>query len=248
MSNNVYFCILYKGERCVTPNNYYGICVLLPQCPAIVNYYGQNPNHPTVINFLFTAQRNCGTRSIQQNPLVCCLDSGYYNRPQPKPQPQTQFQPQPQPVYRPQPTAQPIYRPLPQPTSQPVYRPSPQATAQPIYQPVPQTTTTPPIYRPEPQPTNAPFQTTAQPAFRPEPQPQTVPQTTQPIQPRPETPPNPTLNEKSCKDPNGVDGKCDLFCFGSSLLIFKEKFQNSSTMFFSFLFLLFFMRKVCVKA
>lgn len=213
----MYLCILYTGERCITPNNYYGICVLLPQCPAIVNYYGQSPNHPTVINFLLTAQRNCGTRSIQQNPLVCCLDSTYYNRPQPKPQPQ----PQPQPVYRPQPTVQPIYRPVPQPTTQPIYRPVPQPTAQPVYRPAPQPTsqpiyrpqlqpTTQPIYRPQPQPppTILP-QTTPQPVFRPDPQTQIVPQTTpQPIQPKPETP---TLNGSSCKDPNGIDGKHDGF-------------------------------------
>lgn len=207
------FRILYKGERCITPNNYYGICVLLPQCPAIVNYYGQNPNHPTVINFLLTAQRNCGTRSIQQNPLVCCLDSGYYNRPQPKPQPQ----PQPQPVYRPQPTTQPIYRPVPQPTSQPVYRPVPQPTSQPIYRPVPQTTIPSPIYRPEPQPIIPP-QTTPQPVFRPEPQ-TTTPQ---PIQPKPEVSTTPTLNEKSCKDPNGAEGKYNLLSFESLQLIFIE--------------------------
>lgn len=207
------FRVLYKGERCITPNNYYGICVLLPQCPAIVNYYGQNPNHPTVINFLLTAQRNCGTRSIQQNPLVCCLDSGYYNRPQPKPQPQ----PQPQPVYRPQPTTQPIYRPVPQPTSQPVYRPVPQPTSQPIYRPVPQTTIPSPIYRPEPQPIIPP-QTTPQPVFRPEPQ-TTTPQ---PIQPKPEVSTTPTLNEKSCKDPNGAEGKYNLLSFESLQLIFIE--------------------------
>lgn len=218
------FRILYKGERCITPNNYYGICVLLPQCPAIVNYYGQNPNHPTVINFLLTAQRNCGTRSIQQNPLVCCLDSGYYNRPQPKPQPQPQpqpvYRPQPttQPIYRPvpQPTTQPIYRPVPQPTSQPVYRPVPQPTSQPIYRPVPQTTIPSPIYRPEPQPIIPP-QTTPQPVFRPEPQ-TTTPQ---PIQPKPEVPTTPTLNEKSCKDPNGAEGKYNLLSFESLQLIFN---------------------------
>lgn len=115
--------VFYSGERCYTPNNYYGTCVLLPQCPSLVNYYGQSPNHPTVINFLLIAQRNCGTRSIQQNPLVCCIDPVYY-RPQP--------QPQPQPIYRPvlqTTTSQPIYRPVPETTAQPV---------QPVEQPPPE--------------------------------------------------------------------------------------------------------------
>lgn len=143
-------CLFYSGERCYTPNNYYGRCVLLPQCPSLVNYYGQNPNHPTIINFLLTAQRNCGTRRIQQNPLVCCLDSTYY-RPQtttivqPQPVYRPQPQPQPQPVYRPQPQPQPIPQPtlvepsppeVPQTTPQPIIRPNPPTT--------PSTTETPP--------------------------------------------------------------------------------------------------------
>ncbi|XP_031626165.1 venom serine protease Bi-VSP-like isoform X2 [Contarinia nasturtii] len=88
-----------QGEQCFTPNNSYGICVVLPQCPSIVNYYGQNQGNPQVINYLLASQRNCGTRSIRRNPLVCCGDP-VINRPQePQPQPST---PQPQ-TFNPQP-------------------------------------------------------------------------------------------------------------------------------------------------
>lgn len=142
--------MFYIGESCYTPNNYYGICVVLSQCPSLVNYYGLSPNHPTVINFLVMSQRNCGTRSIQRNPLVCCLDPVYY---------------------RPQPT----YQPTDQTTEQPVY----QSTTEQITQTVPQTT-------------SQPVQTT-----------QSTPETK--IQP---TTAKPTLNEKSCQDPNGVNGVC----------------------------------------
>lgn len=99
--------------------------MLLPQCPSLVNYYGSSPNHPTVINFLLAAQRNCGTRRIQQNPLVCCIDP-YYG-----PQQYT--------------TVQPTYQPIVQSTQPPIYQPTTRATVQPFTAPVtpPVTETTP---------------------------------------------------------------------------------------------------------
>lgn len=81
--------IFRLGERCYTPNNSYGLCVVLPQCPSLVNFYGQNQNNPQAIQYLLISQRNCGTRSIRRNPLVCCSDP-YINHPQPFPRPQPQ--------------------------------------------------------------------------------------------------------------------------------------------------------------
>lgn len=83
------------------------MCVVLPQCPSLVNFFGQNQGNPQVINYLFTAQRNCGTRSIGRNPLVCCGNPVFNRVPQPQPQPRPQPQPQPQPQPRPQPQPQP---------------------------------------------------------------------------------------------------------------------------------------------
>lgn len=60
------------GEQCYTPSNTYGVCVVLPQCPNLVQWYGANSGNQQVINYLIGAQRNCGTRSIRRNPLVCC--------------------------------------------------------------------------------------------------------------------------------------------------------------------------------
>lgn len=81
-----------------------------------MNYYGQSPNHPEVINFLLISQQKCGTRSVNKEPLVCCTDPVYY-RPQPplirgpiSQIPQPTAQPQPRPQFQPQqqtPTEQP---------------------------------------------------------------------------------------------------------------------------------------------
>lgn len=62
-----------------------------------MNFYGQNQGNRQVINYLLAAQRNCGTRSVRQNPLVCCNDP-VINRPQPP-----TFNPEPQPQPKPQP-------------------------------------------------------------------------------------------------------------------------------------------------
>lgn len=80
------------GERCYTPDNSFGICVVLPQCPSLVNFYGQYQDDPRAINYLLIAQRNCGTRSIRRNPLVCCNDP-IINRPPSRPDPFTEQQP-----------------------------------------------------------------------------------------------------------------------------------------------------------
>lgn len=45
---------------------------MLPQCPSLVNFYAQNQRNPQAINYLLQAQRNCGTRRIRENPIVCC--------------------------------------------------------------------------------------------------------------------------------------------------------------------------------
>lgn len=81
--------LYFSGEPCYTPNNAIGVCVVLPQCPSLVNFYGQYQNDPRIINYLFVAQRNCGTRSVRRNPIVCCNDP-IINRPQPLPQPFTE--------------------------------------------------------------------------------------------------------------------------------------------------------------
>lgn len=49
-----------------------------------MNFYGQYQNDPRAINYLLMAQRNCGTRSIRRNPLVCCNDP-IINRPVQRP-------------------------------------------------------------------------------------------------------------------------------------------------------------------
>ncbi|KAG4065841.1 hypothetical protein HA402_012519 [Bradysia odoriphaga] len=66
-----------QGEQCYTPNNQRGVCVLLPQCPYLIQIYGNNPRNNQVINFLIGSQRNCGNRAIQRNPIVCCSQPVY---------------------------------------------------------------------------------------------------------------------------------------------------------------------------
>jgi len=61
-----------QGEQCYTPNNQRGTCVLLPQCPYLIQIYGNNPRSNQVINFLVGSQRNCGNRAVARNPIVCC--------------------------------------------------------------------------------------------------------------------------------------------------------------------------------
>lgn len=119
---------------------------------------------------MLIAQRNCGTRTIQQNPLVCCLDPVYYRPPVYPPQPTQPTQ-----------TTQPIYRPVTQPTKQTIYRPDPPTTPQPTPRPTPKTTFQPTV---EPPPEIPPTNTNTN------------------------TDSNPTLNKKSCQDPNGIDGVC----------------------------------------
>lgn len=68
------FQLIFAGERCYTPDNQYGVCVVLPQCPSLVQWYGQYKSNPQVINYLVVSQRNCGTRSVNRNPLVSSID------------------------------------------------------------------------------------------------------------------------------------------------------------------------------
>lgn len=97
------------GEQCYSPSGSYGTCVVLPQCPSLIKYYGQNQGNRQVINYLLAAQRNCGTRRIGDNPIVCC-DNPVINRPVPTQNPyHTQLQPattqnsyQPQPEFPPE--------------------------------------------------------------------------------------------------------------------------------------------------
>lgn len=51
-----------------------------------MNFYGKFQNDPRAINYLLIAQRNCGTRSIRRNPMVCCNDP-IINQPSPQPDP-----------------------------------------------------------------------------------------------------------------------------------------------------------------
>lgn len=76
---------------------------MLPQCPNLVQWYGANQGNQQVISYLISAQRNCGTRSIRRNPLVCCDRPTSTNvRPQTE-APFTQGPPDEQPTTRPPP-------------------------------------------------------------------------------------------------------------------------------------------------
>lgn len=46
-----------------------------------MQWYGSQPNNPQVINYLIGSQRNCGTRSVARNPLVCCSNPVSYQLP-----------------------------------------------------------------------------------------------------------------------------------------------------------------------
>lgn len=132
----IYF--LETGDRCYSPSGSYGICVVLPQCPSLIYYYGQSQGNRQVINYLLATQRNCGNRRIGNNPIVCC-DNPVINPTQSPYQPQ----PQPQPV-----TTQSPYQPQPEfPPEEPV--PQPPVTQRPTQPPTtrwttPQTTTVAP--------------------------------------------------------------------------------------------------------
>lgn len=88
-----------------------------------MQWYGANPGNQQVINYLITAQRNCGTRSIRRNPLVCC-DRPTTNT-QATPNPITQapdgsepWRPPPTQPQTPPPTPLPTPPPTPPPTQQ----------------------------------------------------------------------------------------------------------------------------------
>lgn len=131
----------FSGEPCYTPNDSIGICVVLQQCPSLVNFYGQFQNDPRIINYLLISQRNCGTRSVRRNPLVCCNDP-IINKPSQLPLPQPQPQPIPPPI-----TNEPNENPFPPtpsptiPTTQPTtLRTTTQIVRQTPFPTIPQTT------------------------------------------------------------------------------------------------------------
>lgn len=108
----------------------------------MINFYGQYQNDPRVINYLLISQRNCGTRSIRRNPLVCCSDPSF-NRPQqqfPSPQPQ----PIPSPITE-EPTENPVApthssTSSPPPTQPTTHRSTTQISRQTQFPTIPQTT------------------------------------------------------------------------------------------------------------
>lgn len=66
-----------QGNFCYTPSNQGGTCVFLQQCPYLVQIYGYAPRDQQVINYLVGSQRNCGNRSVNRNPIVCCFEPVY---------------------------------------------------------------------------------------------------------------------------------------------------------------------------
>lgn len=59
----------------------------MPQCPKLVQWYGQNAGNQQVISYLVGSQRSCGTRSVGRNPLVCCDAPVSYQVPNQQTQP-----------------------------------------------------------------------------------------------------------------------------------------------------------------
>ncbi|XP_030380378.1 uncharacterized protein LOC115628430 [Scaptodrosophila lebanonensis] len=58
-------------QNCVTPENYYGNCVGLSYCPQVANIF-EVANRQVAERYVLALQRNCGTRSVNGDPLVCC--------------------------------------------------------------------------------------------------------------------------------------------------------------------------------
>ncbi|XP_049312834.1 venom serine protease Bi-VSP isoform X2 [Bactrocera dorsalis] len=167
--------------NCVTPENYYGYCVLLQYCPQIANVFNIR-NRNQAERYVIASQRSCGTRNVNGDPVVCC------SRPvNPAPQPQPRPQPLPQP--RPQP------QPLPQP--EPQIRPQP-STESPTNPFLPQTTSSPNIIQPRPPPNQGQlFTSTERPTTAP-----TLSPTTAPVEI------GERLTGDSCVDPKLRRGVC----------------------------------------
>ncbi|XP_037959456.1 uncharacterized protein LOC119688867, partial [Teleopsis dalmanni] len=114
--------------NCVTPDNYYGYCVLLSYCPQIANIF-QTTNRRVAEQYIIGLQRSCGTRNVNGDPVVCCT------RPQQQQQQQQQnIRTTPNPVTQPTNPFFPTGRPI---TQAPI-------TQAPITQPPTTTTTTTP--------------------------------------------------------------------------------------------------------
>uniref|UniRef100_A0A0K8WBX2 CLIP domain-containing serine protease n=1 Tax=Bactrocera latifrons TaxID=174628 RepID=A0A0K8WBX2_BACLA len=167
--------------NCVTPENYYGYCVLLQYCPQIANVFNIR-NRNQAERYIIASQRSCGTRNVNGDPVVCCsrpVNPAPQPQPQPRPQPQPQIRPQPLPQPRPQPQPQPLPQPRPQP--QPLPQPEPQIRPQPSTESptnpfLPQTTSSPNIIQPRPPPNQGQhFTSTARPTTAPILSPTTAP-------------------------------------------------------------------------
>lgn len=121
-----FFYFFETGEQCYSPSGSYGICVVLPQCPSLIYYYGQSRGNRQVINYLLAAQRNCATRRIGNNPIVCC-DNPVIDRTVTI---QNPYQPQPATTQSPYQPQQPEFPPE-EPFSQLPTQPPTQRTTQP---------------------------------------------------------------------------------------------------------------------
>lgn len=63
------------SNTCYTPDGNIGLCVILPNCPALVDLYGANRGSYQITQYIIASQRNCGTRRIGREPVVCCREA-----------------------------------------------------------------------------------------------------------------------------------------------------------------------------
>lgn len=68
----MYFFKYFIGERCNQPNNNPGACQALSKCQPLFEFYNANRGNSEAINTLVQSQKNCGSRSINREPIVCC--------------------------------------------------------------------------------------------------------------------------------------------------------------------------------
>lgn len=62
----------FLGSRCGTPDGYVGACVILPNCPSLLQLYANNGGSREVVVYLKQSQRSCGNRVIRREPVICC--------------------------------------------------------------------------------------------------------------------------------------------------------------------------------
>lgn len=91
------------------PNGQQGVCQILPKCLTLLNLYQRYPNDRYVINTLVQSQRNCGSRSVNRNPILCCQDNVVFvpddgEEPEQPPPPTPTLPPPPPPTTTPAPT------------------------------------------------------------------------------------------------------------------------------------------------